>query len=201
LCDIVWKINYISKYDHLKRIEEGAKNATINRELSALKRMLNLGAKQTPPLVSRVTHIPILKEQNIRKGFFEHDQFLALRDHLPEYLKGFVTFAYKTGWRISEISELTWQQVDREQGIVRIEADETKNDDARTVYMDEELNKIFGAQWEARKKAKKSLPYVFLSKHGTGKIKEFRGAWKNACKKVGLVRSSCTTCGVPRFET
>ena len=72
----------------------------------------------------------MLKENNVRKGFFEHDQFLALRDHLPEYLRGFVTFAYKTGWRVSEISELTWQQVDREQGIVRIEAGESKNDEA-----------------------------------------------------------------------
>jgi integrase len=173
--------------DHiLKRIEEGAKNATINRELSALKRMLNMGAKQTPPLVDRVPHIPMLKENNVRKGFFEHDQFLALRDHLPEYLKGFVTFAYKTGWRISEISELTWQQVDREQGIVRIEAGETKNDEARTIYIDEELNEIFKEQWEVRKKAKKLLPYIFLNKHSVGKIKDFRGAWKNACEKSGI---------------
>jgi hypothetical protein len=36
------------------RLEEEAANATINRELAALKRMLNMGAKQTPPLVDRV---------------------------------------------------------------------------------------------------------------------------------------------------
>ena len=79
------------------RLEEGAKNATINRELSALKRMLNLGAQQTPPKVDRVPYIPMLKENNTRKGFFEHGQFLALRNELPGYLRGFVTFAYKTG--------------------------------------------------------------------------------------------------------
>jgi integrase len=171
----------------LKRIEEGAKNATINRELSALKRMLNLGAEQTPPLVDRVPHIPMLKENNVRKGFFEHDQFLALRDHLPEYLRGFVTFAYKTGWRVSEISELTWQQVDREQGIVRIEAGESKNDEARTVYMDEELKEIVKQQWEARKKAKKLLPYVFLNRKSKEKIKRFDKAWNTACDdaKIG----------------
>jgi len=65
-----------------KRIEEGAANATINRELSALKRALNIGAKQTPPKVDRVPYIPMLKEDNIRDGFFEHSEFIALREAL-----------------------------------------------------------------------------------------------------------------------
>ena len=87
----------------------------------------------------------MLKENNTRKGFFEHNDFLALRDALPDYLKGFVTFGYKTGWRISEISSLTWAQVDRDQGIVRLEVGETKSDDGRTVYLDDELKEFFHA--------------------------------------------------------
>jgi integrase len=42
---------------------------------------------------------------------------------------------YKTGWRVSEIAALTWNQVDRDNGIVRLEVGETKNDDARTAYL------------------------------------------------------------------
>ena len=46
--------------------------------MSALKRVLNLGAQKTPPEADRVPHIKMLKENNVRKGFFEHVDFLAL---------------------------------------------------------------------------------------------------------------------------
>lgn len=167
-------------------LKAGSANATINRELAALKRMLNLGATQTPPKVDRVPHIPMLKENNTRKGFFEHGEYLALKDALPDYLKGFVTFGYKTGWRTSEISNVTWSQVDREQGIVRLEPGEAKNDEGRTVYLDEELKEVFNRQWEARKKGQSLLPHVFLNKDGEDKIRRFDKAWKTACNEAGI---------------
>jgi len=166
-----------------KRLNEGAANGTINRELTALKRMLNIGAKQTPPKVDRVPYIPMLKENNVRKGFFEHAEFVALRDALPEYLKGFVTFAYKTGWRVSEIIDLTWNQIDLDNGIVRLEVGETKNDEGRTVYLDDELKDIFNQQWNNRQNL---LPCVFLNKRFSGKIKRFEEPWNTACRKAGL---------------
>ena len=164
-----------------KRKRKGRSNSTINRELSALKRMLNLGATQTPPKVDRVPHIPRFKENNVRKGFFEHEEYLSLVGVLPSELKPVITFAYKTGWRKSEILGLTWEQVDLKQGTVRIEAGEAKNDEPRTVYMDNELKALFKAQLALRQLG---CPYVF-HRNGT-RIRDFRGAWKSACNEIGL---------------
>ena len=170
-----------------KRLEEKKSNATVNRELAALKRILNLGLQQTPPKVDRVPHIPMLKENNVRKGFFEHGDFINLRETLPLYLKGFVTFAYKTGWRVSEITSLTWSQVDLENNIVRLESGTTKNNEARTVYLDDELKAVFLNQKARQKELGKISHYVFLNESGTDKIKAFRGAWSKACtdSKIG----------------
>ena len=170
--------------NHLK---PGASNATINRELAALKRMLNLAANQTPPRVDRVPFIPMLKENNIRKGFFEHPEFEALRNHLPEYLKGVVTFAYKTGWRLSEIITLKWSTVDLKEGIVRLEPGETKNSEGRTVYLDNELKEVFSKQDGIRKLNGKLSPWVFPGKDGVSRLKDFRGAWDKGCidAKIG----------------
>lgn len=169
-----------------RRLREEAAHASINRELSALKRAFNLGARCTPAKVDRVPYIPMLRENNVRKGFLEHGEFLALRDALPDYLKGFVTFAYKSGWRLSEITGLEWKQIDLSQGIVTLNPGETKNDAARTIYLDSELKEIFKRLWEDRKQSGKLLPWVFLNKAGTGQIRDFRSSWNTAFTKAEI---------------
>ncbi|MFN2447409.1 MAG: hypothetical protein ABR606_17715, partial [Vicinamibacterales bacterium] len=99
-----------------RRTITGVSNAEINRELTALKRMFNL-AIQAGKLIQK-PHIPFLKEHNVRVGFFERDQFLAVLAHLPEPVRPAATFAHITGWRIdSEVLPLEWRQVDFGAGV------------------------------------------------------------------------------------
>jgi integrase len=113
------------------RREAGAENATVNRELAIVKRAFRL-TMQAGKLL-HAPHIPMLRENNVRKGF-ERDQFEAVRDALPEALRGVVTFAYLTGWRIrSEVLQLQWAQVDRTAKTVRLEPGQTKNREGRTL--------------------------------------------------------------------
>jgi len=67
------------------RQQAGAANATINRELAALKRMFSL-AVQAGKLHAK-PHIPMLREDNVRRGFFEPEAFGSVRAHLPEPLR------------------------------------------------------------------------------------------------------------------
>jgi integrase len=162
-----------------ERMEQGFSNASINRELSALRRMFHLGTRCTPPKVEQPPFIPMLKESNVRKGFFEHDQFQAIKNALPEELRPLATFAYHTGWRKGEILKLTWDKVDMKQGIVRLDPGETKNDEARTLYMDEELWKEMRMLLSKRRLG---CPYVF---HRNGMpIRDFRDSWDSACAQA-----------------
>jgi integrase len=185
-CEKKFDAQEICPYCKKKDVKPGATNATINRELSAMKRMFNLGAKRTPPKVGRVPYIPMLKEGNVRKGFFEHGDLEALRNHLPDYLKGCVTFAYKTGWRKAEVSSLTWSQVDRGAGIVYLNPGEAKNDEPTTVYLDEELKGVIEDQWEGRKRKKSLSLYVFPAIDVKPKIQDIRKAWTTACKNAKI---------------
>jgi integrase len=162
-----------------ERMEKGFSNASINRELSALKRIFHLGARCTPPKVGQIPYVPMLKESNVRKGFFEHEQFLAVKSALPEEIRPVVTFAYHSGWRKSEILNLTWDKVDLKQGVARLDPGETKNDEARTLYMDEELWREMRVLHSTRRLG---CPYVF---HRNGApIRDFRDSWDAACTRA-----------------
>jgi integrase len=169
----------------VERPAAGASAGTINRELSALRRMFRLaiaaGQLYTKP------HFPMLRENNARKGFFEPEQFHAVRSHLPLALRPVVSFAYLTGWRIkSEILPLEWRQVDWQGREVRLDPGTTKNGEGRSFPFTAELEALLRqqlAEFERFKKAGTILRRVF---HRSGKaIKSFRGAWLAACKKAG----------------
>jgi integrase len=169
------------------RQEAGAANATINRDLAALKRMYSL-AIQAGKLLYR-PHIPMLEEHNTRHGFFEAAQFRSLRDHLPADLRPVVTFAYLTGWRVrSEVLPLQWAQVDRQARTVRLEPGTTKNQEARVVVYGEtgELHDVIEDQWAVHRTLAKQgtlCPFVF---HRDGEpILNFRRAWAAACNAAG----------------
>jgi integrase len=112
------------------RQAEGASNATVNRDLITLKRMFTL-AVQSGKIAAK-PYIPLLKERNVRRGFFEPEQFQRVKDSLPRHMQGIAAFACITGWRTpSEILPLEWAQVDMHAGEVRLEPGATKNDEGR----------------------------------------------------------------------
>jgi integrase len=161
-----------------------ASNAEINRELAIIKRAFRL-AVQAGKLL-HVPHVPMLRENNVRTGFLEREQFDAVREALPEELRGIVTFAFLCGWRVpSEILPLQWLQVDRDAKTIRLEPGQTKNAEGRTLPYSllGELSDVIEDQWQAHERlvAKDILcPYVF---HRDGQpIKNFRKAWQAACE-------------------
>src|SRR4030095_6471005 len=62
-----------------QRQEQGASNATINRELATIGPMMRLAYKHDK--VQRLLLIERLKESAPRSGFFEEDQYRAVQRH------------------------------------------------------------------------------------------------------------------------
>ncbi len=169
----------------------GLTNGTINRELSVLGKMLRFAYKGRKVLRLPVIHK--LKEAPPRQGFFEPEQFNAVRHRLSEDLQVAVTIAYSYGWRRSEILTLTLAQVDLKAGTLRLEPGTTKNDEGRLAYLTPELRSLLTAQIERVRALERELgriiPYLFphLDRpHQGTRIKDFSEAWRSACTRAGV---------------
>lgn len=136
--------------------------------------------------IVRKPHIPTLKLNNARKGFFEAWEFEQILPKLPEELRTPITFAYWTGWRLKdEVCHLTLQQIDLAAGTVRLEVNTTKNDDGRVIFMPTEVRALLEQQWTDHLAPWVDCPFVF---HRNGKrIKDIRGSWQRACTEAGIV--------------
>ncbi|MGH9718913.1 MAG: tyrosine-type recombinase/integrase [Bryobacteraceae bacterium] len=125
-----------------------------------------------------VPYIPMLQERNVRKGFFEHDDYLKLRDALPADIRPIRTFGYYTACRRAEMLSLEWRQVDLAEQVVRLDPNTTKNDDPRLIPLDGELYETLAMQRAIRDAQFPASPWVFS--RGGEKIKNFQKSWDNA---------------------
>jgi integrase len=153
----------------LARKSKGRKNATINRELALLHRSYNLADIPFP-------RVQKLEENNVRKGFQSPQSFAQILNNLPQHLRPIAVFAYETGCRRGEILNLKWSQVDLDNAIVRLEAGETKNGEARAIPLS-------GTVIQALRYLPRDSEYVFT--YRGKRIKSIRSGWTRACAKAG----------------
>jgi integrase len=167
--------NYVDR-----RLTEHAANATINRELSALKTAFRLGRKKQ--IVSQVPDFPHLAENNARSGFVEDRGYAKLAAHCSElWMRLFLEIAYSFAWRKSEILNLRVGQVSLESRTLRLDAGDTKNGEGREVRMTQRI----AALVERAVVGKLKADYLLTRETGE-RIRDFRKAWKNLTVAAGL---------------
>ena len=170
-----------------ERQEADRASGTINRETQILGQALRLALKRRRiPSMPSIRHLP---ENNARQGFFERPEFETLVAALPDYLKDFTRFSYLTGWRKGEIISLTWADVDRDGGSIRLRPEASKNGKGRIVVLHGELDALIERRWKARLIERDGKPHVTdLVFHRDGEpVGDFRKAWVTACFEAGLV--------------
>ena len=152
-----------------KLLAEGCANGTVNRSLACLRRMLNIAHEDGK--LRTVPKIRMLKAGQPRKGFLEREKFESLLTNLPANTKPLVTFLYYCGVRLGEALQINWDQVDLDAALVRLESDQTKTAEARTIPLPDVLIGMLKLQERGET--------VF---DGTN----LRKAWQKACAATGL---------------
>jgi integrase len=165
------------------RMIQGAKNANINRELAALKRMFRLGHQAQkiswlPPFPRR------LAENNVRTGFVDDKQFVLLTASASElWLRALLEVAYTYGWRKKELLNLRVRQVDLLGKSLRLDAGTTKNDEGREVTLPATALTLL----KECIRGKAPDAYVFTRAEKPGKpVRDFRKTWEKLTAAAGV---------------
>lgn len=165
---------------HRRRQE--AEPATINKEISWLRRAFRLGAKNDPPLVLRVPSFDMLPVDNVRDGTITHEHYRAVRDSLPGYARIALVIAYHTGARKGEVRAIRRDKVDLKARRINLPGRTTKNGKQRylPIYgdMDAELD-----MWLAKLKGK-NCPLLVQDEDKP--VFDFEKAWATACSAAGI---------------
>ena len=145
------------------RRAQGASSSTIRKELALLGKLLRVAYAN-----GKLTRLPVLEkpqEGPARAGFFEAEQFEAVRRHLRPDLQVAATIGYTFGWRKGEVLGLGWRHVDLTVGSLRLDPGSPKNGEVRVVYLTPEVARLLGEQREAHpyppEAARRDYPLVF----------------------------------------
>jgi len=138
------------------RLSDGAKPATVNKELGVLKRMFKLAVEGKLLSATSTPLIKLLPENNTRSGFVKPADFGRLRDALPDYLRDAVSFLYASAWRVGEMRTLEWTDVERDKDdkrpvAIKLRAEVSKNRHSRTLMLEGELLEIVKRRFASRR--------------------------------------------------
>jgi len=168
-----------------RKKEKSNADATIDQELRQVRVMINkafendLVGGNTLKVFRRVKKL-LKKNANARKRVLTPAEFNDLIDHAATHTKQALAIAYYTGMRLSEVLTLTWDKLDLKRGVIRLEAEDTKDKEARGIPIGKELHHILT-----------SIPrdirdrHVIL--HDGAPVGSINRSVQTACKNAGIV--------------
>jgi excisionase family DNA binding protein len=152
--------------------------ATVNRELSCLKCVLNRavewGRLETNPIV----RVKKFKEPEPKDRILAGEELRRLIEASAPHLLPIVLTALCTAMRRSEILSLKWDQVDLGKKMVRVE--KTKSGKPRVIP----INSVLLDEFSRLKRANGKSEYVFLDPAKRRPMKDIKTAFKSACARA-----------------
>lgn len=165
-----------------KRLADGIKTTTVNRNLAVLKRLLNVAIDWDLLQENPVRRVKMAREDNARMRFLTREEagklLDACRRSRNKTLAPLVLVALNTGARRGELLGLRWADVSLEARTISFPR--TKNGDRRDVP----VNGVTMQALRERRLAKGRTEHVFAD---DGRVPwDFRGAWEAAVKLAGI---------------
>jgi integrase len=167
----------LQPYIRDRKEKDGVSNATVNRALEVVRRILNV-AHQDWRWLRGVPKIRMLKEPRRRVRFLRREEADRLIAALPAHMKPIVQFALATGCRAGEIHGLEWSRVDLARKVAWLDHGTTKSGEGRGIP----LNSDAVAALEATRGQHRRWCFTFAGE----RIHQSSTAWDKAKRRAGI---------------
>lgn len=156
-------------------------DATVNREMSTLRHMINKavewGLLESSPLDKKRL---LFKEDNHRLRFLTEPQITTLLSVCLPHLRPIVEVALHTGCRREELLSMKWDQI--RNGFIYLEAAMVKSGKGRQIPINDRLEQVFK---ELRHKNQIKSPFMFCDAKGR-RYYDVKKSFASACRKSGI---------------
>jgi integrase len=172
----------------IKRKNEGKAPGTIDQEISKGRAMIaravdnDMVSHDAVRVFDKVKRT-LRKGQDVRDRILSPSEFKALIKHAKGHTKDIIAMGYFTGMRKGEILGLTWDKVDLQKRVIKLEAEDTKDREKRNIPICNELHGMLYAMPNRIRTIRKNN-HVFLYR---GKpVSDIRKGIRDACSKAGI---------------
>src|SRR4029077_15787913 len=176
-------LDVVEKYLNWRRTEgnkhyKPLTNTALNHDLACLKTLVRRALLNRQIDRNPIEGVRLFKE-TARNRTLTQEEYLRLYVCCPPSFKPVVQLAYFTGMRKGEIFGLTWERVDFQNGIIVLEAENTKTQVKREIPLAEALK-------ETLRRVPRTLGCLYVFHHRGKKLNHARTGFRNACQKAGL---------------
>lgn len=158
-------------------------HSTINREVEALRRLLNKAVRWGMLGKNPASQLNLLPEPRGRTRFLTLDEAKRLLEATSRHLRPIIVCALETGMRRSEILGLRWSDVDMKTRTIYL--GDTKNGESRLVPVSNRLYAVLSGL-----PRRLGSDHVFTGEPKIGKtgkpFHDVRTSFENACRRAGI---------------
>ena len=159
--------------------------ATINKEISAFKSMLNFAVKYGKIESNPIIKAAKLKDDNVRQRIISQNELENLLSFSPVHLKPILKMAYYEPMRKEEIIGLTWDEIDLQSNFIRLSANRTKGKkNGRSIPIHPLIKEML---YSLPRSITTNRVFLYLDKQGRYRpFKGFSRSWNRVRKLAGL---------------
>ena len=158
-----------------------------------MKRSLRLAFKAGK--LKALPFVPMLKENNARRGFLELDGYARMVVECGKvglWLRALLETAYTFGFRLGELRSMRCRQVNLLAGTISLET--SKNGQPREVYMTAAVRELLTALIVGKKPDDFVFTRALTDKKQPAPLGDFRKTWANCCVAAEVGAFHCPTC-------